>query len=200
MFRPGPYLTPDVRNDLAELRPFHETSMHLAVTCRNERALELMMRAGADCTFGNRNGVTVLQFAVLYGSPTMVRMLLAHVPLNRWTLLGEVTEHDLIPMAFEEVVDDYSPYWAGDKDDPSRPPNFFRERAANVDLVLWATRGLWTCEELIDYIRRAKEEMDSFIPEVMQVVQGHLQWTDARRTWLQAVVRARARFAPHDFS
>ena len=57
-----------------------------------------------------------------------------------------------------------------------------------MDLVLWATRGLWTCVELVDYIRRAKEELEFFIPQVMQVVQGHLQWTDARHSWLQAVV------------
>lgn len=187
----GPLLTPEVRHYLAYSEPFHETAMHLAIWCRNERALELMMRAGANCMFRNRHGTTVLQYAVLFGSPAMVHMLLAHVPLDQRTLVGDWEECNLVPMSCYVCIGDYTPKWAWDLDDPARPPNFIQERVANVDSILWATRGLWTCDQLRKWIRQAHDNSlpeDPLIPEVVQVVQGYLRWTAARQAWVGVVV------------
>jgi hypothetical protein len=199
-------MTDEMRLVLIHEEPFHTTPLHVAINYRNEAALATMLDAGANWRFRTRRGVTPLQHAVLFGTAAMVRKLLTLQPLNRQVLLGDTTMTDLVVMAVQECSTEYDPDWTWlDEDDPDgaagddpdwpagwvdriRRREFFRERAANVDFLLTATRGLWTPAELQGWLREAEEP---FVPEVIEVVHQHLRW-EPRRRWMTAVTAARA--------
>lgn len=194
-------MTDAMRLVLIHEEPCHSTPLHVAINYRNEAALATMLDAGANWRFRTRRGVTPLQHAVLFGTATMVRKLLTLQPLNRQVLLGDTTMTDLVVMAVQECSTEYDPDWTWlEENDPHgaagddwvdriRRREFFRERAANVDFILAATRGLWTPAELQGWLREAEEP---FVPEVIEVVHQHLRLSEPRRLWMTAVIAARA--------
>jgi hypothetical protein len=179
-------MTEDMCDTLARHHPHHCTPLHRAIEYRNEAALQTMLDAGANREFGNRDGTTPLQYAVLFGSEAMVKALLPRKALRHYDLQGDCSEQDLVTMAVQSRIDsDYVPEWVWQKNHPRRPLHMFQQRAANVDLILAGTRGQWTPADLVRWLQAAPEP---YVCEVLEVVHGHLRFTDLRRAWILAVV------------
>jgi hypothetical protein len=164
---------------LLAMQPWSSTALHRAILCRNEVALQTMVDAGANHSFANPEGVTPLQYAVLYGSEAMVQALLPHGALERTVLENDMRAgFDLVTLAVQHYIrSDYCPVWVCDF--------LFRQRAANVDLILSGTRGHWAPADLEGWLEYAEEP---FVREVLEVVHSHLRFTDLRRAWILVVV------------
>ncbi len=178
----GPLMTERMRGLLA-MQPWSSTALHRAILCRNEVALQTMVDAGANHSFANPEGVTPLQYAVLYGSEAMVQALLPHGALERTVLENDMRAgFDLVTLAVQHYIrSDYCPAWAYN---PQRLHDLFRQRAANVDLILSGTRGHWAPADLEGWLEYAEEP---FVREVLEVVHSHLRFTDLRRAWIVVV-------------
>jgi ankyrin repeat protein len=137
-----------------------------------------MVDAGANQSFANPEGVTPLQYAVLYGSEAMVQALLPHGALERTVLENNMrAEFDLVTLAVQHYIrSDYCLVVC--------PRDLFRQRAANVDLILSGTRGHWAPADLEGWLECAEEP---FVREVLEVVHSHLRFTDLRRAWILVV-------------
>ena len=180
-------MTKDMCKTVAEEEPFHCTVLHRAIQWRNEAALQTLLDAGANQKLGNREGVTPLQYAVLFGSGAMVEALLPRTtPLRREVLENDLwSEYNLVTLAVQWFMNsDYIPEWVCQKNHPLRPPDMFQQRAANVDLVLSVTRGQWAPADLEQWLQEAEEP---HVREVVDVVHGHLRFTDLRRAWILVV-------------
>lgn len=191
-------MTGGMRKTLRSIQPFHRTPLHWAVACRNECALRTMLDAGADWQFVDRDGTSVLQYAVLFGTKGMVASLLALEVPGRTALTAWTPECNLITVAVQRPYNsDYVPGWWWNAQHILRPVDLYQQRAANVDTILKATRGLWTAEDLEEWLQAAEKP---HVPEVVEIVQQHvryLRWSTQRHVWLRAVVGVAAFLQQH---
>lgn len=186
-------MTDRICRRLRAVQPFHRTMLHWAIACRNEGALRTMLAAGADWELTDRDGTSVFQYAVLYGTGGMVAALMALPdPGGRTALTAWAPEGNLITAAVQmHCNSDYVPAWWWNAQHVLRPADVYQQRAANVDTILAAPRGVWTAADLDEWLQAAEEP---HVPEVVEVVQQHLRylrWSTQRHVWLRAVT------APH---
>ncbi|KAM6916490.1 nuclear factor NF-kappa-B p100 subunit [Xenentodon cancila] len=75
-----------------------QTPLHLAVITRQSKAVELLLRAGADPSLLDRDGRSPLHLAALAGDSSMIRLLLAHLGEHHTHLVNMPDYHGLQPL------------------------------------------------------------------------------------------------------